>query len=157
LERPRVLLVDDTPEMVEYYGELLHADSYDIVGAAPNAAVALRMVRETKPQVVLLDISMPGMNGIELARRLRATKCYAALIFVSSDDGLATEAMAAGGSAFNFQQSYRFRSGSRDSRSTGGTEPHRGLARKQAVKSAGAYLRDIRLPITSMTARRHFS
>lgn len=100
MERPRVLLVDDTPAMIEYYGELLHADSCDIVGAAPNAAVALRMVRETKPQVVLLDISMPGMNGIELARRLRATGSYAAHIFVSSDDGLATEAMAAGGSAF---------------------------------------------------------
>jgi response regulator receiver domain-containing protein len=82
LERPRVLLVDDTPEMIEYYGELLHAGSYDIVGAALNAAVALHMVRETKPQVVLLDISMPGMNGIELARRLRATGWYAALIFV---------------------------------------------------------------------------
>jgi len=99
LERPRVLLVDDTPEMIEYYGELLNADSYDIVGAAPNAVVALGMVRETKPQVVLLDISMPGMNGIELARRLRAAGCHAAIIFVSSDDGLATEAMGAG-SAF---------------------------------------------------------
>jgi DNA-binding NarL/FixJ family response regulator len=86
--------------MIEYYGELLHADSYDIVGAAPNAAVALRMVRERKPQVVLLDISMPGMNGIELARRLRAAGCHAAIIFVSSDDGFATEAMDAGGSAF---------------------------------------------------------
>lgn len=100
MERPRVLLVDDTPEMIEYYGELLHAESYDIVGAAPNAAVALRMVRERKPQVVLLDISMPGMNGIELARRLRAAGCHAAIIFVSSDDGFATEAMDAGGSAF---------------------------------------------------------
>ena len=100
MERPRVLLVDDTPEIIEYYGELLNADSYDIVGAAPNAVVALGMVRETKPQVVLLDISMPGMNGIELARRLRAAGCHAAIIFVSSDDGLATEAMGAGGSAF---------------------------------------------------------
>jgi DNA-binding NarL/FixJ family response regulator len=100
LERPRVLLVDDTPEIIEYYGELLNADSYDIVGAAPNAVVALGMVRATKPQVVLLDISMPGMNGIELARRLRAAGCHAAIIFVRSDDGLATEAMGAGGSAF---------------------------------------------------------
>jgi DNA-binding NarL/FixJ family response regulator len=40
------------------------------------------------------------MNGIELARRLRAVRCQAAIIFVSSDDALATDAMDAGGSAF---------------------------------------------------------
>jgi DNA-binding NarL/FixJ family response regulator len=100
LERTRVLLVDDMPEMIEYYAEILNADSYDIVGVASNAVIAFGMVAEMAPQVILLDISMPGMNGIELARRLRAARCLAAIIFVSSDDALATEAMDAGGSAF---------------------------------------------------------
>lgn len=100
MERPRVLLVDDTPEVIQYYAAILNADSYDIVGSAPNAAVAFGMVAEKAPQVVLLDISMPGMSGIDLARRLRAAGCQAAIIFVSSDDALAMDAMNAGGSAF---------------------------------------------------------
>jgi len=100
LERPRVLLVDDTPEIIRYYAEILNADAYEIVGTAPNAAVALGMVAETAPQVILLDISMPGMSGIELATRLRAGGCKALIIFVSSDDALAADAMSAGGSAY---------------------------------------------------------
>ena len=100
MERPRVLLVDDTPEIIRYYAEILNADSYEIVGTAPDAAVALGMVAETAPQVILLDISMPGMSGIELARRLRAAGCDAAIVFVSSDDALAADAMNAGGSAY---------------------------------------------------------
>ena len=100
MERTRVLLVDDTPEIIEYYAEILNADSYDIVGAAPNAAIAFGMVAELAPQVILLDISMPGMSGIELARRLRAAGCRATIVFVSSEDSLAMEAINAGGSAF---------------------------------------------------------
>lgn len=100
MERPRVLLVDDMPEMIEYFRELLKTDYYDLIGAAPNAAMGLRMAQETKPHIVLLDISMPGMNGIGRARRLRASGCSAAIVFVSSHDALATEAMKAGGSAF---------------------------------------------------------
>lgn len=100
MERPRVLIVDDTPEVIEYYAAILTADYYDIIGSARNAAVAFGMVAEKAPLVILLDISMPGMSGIELARRLRAVGCQSAIIFVSSDDALAMEAMNAGGSAF---------------------------------------------------------
>ena len=100
MERLRILLVDDTPEIIRFYAEVLNADSYEIVGTAANAAVAFGMVAEMAPQVILLDISMPGMSGIELARRLRAAGCQAAIVFVSSDDALATEAMSSGGSAY---------------------------------------------------------
>src|SRR5438309_1232027 len=86
--------------MIEYYKAILKDSAFDIVGAAPNGFVALNMVRETAPDVVVLDIAMPRMTGIELAKRLRADGCLAAFVFVSSDDGLAADAIAAGGSAF---------------------------------------------------------
>lgn len=100
MERPRVLLVDDTPEIIEYYAQILNADSYNIVGTAPNAMAALGMVAKTSPEVILLDISMPGMTGIELTRQLRAGGFRAAIIVVSADDSLAIDAMNAGGSAY---------------------------------------------------------
>ena len=100
MERPRVLLVDDTPEILEYYAQILNMDSYNIVGTAPNAMAALGMVPVTSPDVILLDISMPGMTGIELTRRLRAAGFRAAIICVSSDDSLAMDAMNAGSSAY---------------------------------------------------------
>lgn len=65
-----VLVVDDDPDVREVLSLLLEIDGYQ-VRQAPNAAVALEAIEEHMPMCVLLDLEMPGMDGVELARRLR--------------------------------------------------------------------------------------
>lgn len=65
-----VLIVDDDPAVREVLGLLLQADGYRVHMAA-DAASALAATDELKPLCVLLDLQMPGMDGVELARRLR--------------------------------------------------------------------------------------
>ena len=99
MKQPRILLVDDIPEIIEYCTEILKKD-YEIVGTATNGTAAISAASVTKPDVIVLDISMPGLNGLEVAKRLRRTGCDAAIVFLSADDALATAAIAAGGSAY---------------------------------------------------------
>jgi DNA-binding NarL/FixJ family response regulator len=99
LRRPRVLLVDDTAEILEYCAELLRPD-YDIVGTASNGKSAITAFETTTPDVLVLDISMPGLNGIEVARRLRSSGCRAAIVFLSGNEEFAPAALEAGGSGF---------------------------------------------------------
>ena len=69
--KPKILIVDDTPENIQVIMETLK-DQYAIV-AAINGEKALKMaVAEPKPDLILLDIMMPGMDGYEVCRRLKA-------------------------------------------------------------------------------------
>jgi phosphoserine phosphatase RsbU/P len=70
-KKPKVLIVDDTPENIQVLMETLK-DQYAIV-AAINGEKALKMaVAEPRPDLILLDIMMPGMDGYEVCRRLKA-------------------------------------------------------------------------------------
>jgi CheY-like chemotaxis protein len=66
----RILVVDDYPDTAETMATLLRFYGYE-VGTAFDGQLALQAARANQPDVVLLDISMPGMNGYEVARRLR--------------------------------------------------------------------------------------
>jgi CheY-like chemotaxis protein len=66
----RVLVVDDCPDTVWSLAALLGIWGYE-VGTARSGAEALRSFGEFSPDVVLLDIGMPGMDGLEVTRRLR--------------------------------------------------------------------------------------
>jgi CheY-like chemotaxis protein len=66
-----ILVVDDCPDNRDSLALLVRCLGYDVQTAADGSA-ALRMAQEIPPDVVLLDIGMPGMHGYELARRLRA-------------------------------------------------------------------------------------
>ena len=68
---PRVLIVDDVPANVHILQSRLVANGYDIVTASDGEA-ALAAVRETQPDLILLDVMMPKMDGFEVCRRLRA-------------------------------------------------------------------------------------
>jgi PAS domain S-box-containing protein len=66
-----ILLVDDVPANLETLRELLETDQYRLIEAA-DGPTALRLARETAPDLVILDVMMPGMDGYEVCRRLRA-------------------------------------------------------------------------------------
>ncbi|HEV2845251.1 MAG TPA: response regulator, partial [Thermoanaerobaculia bacterium] len=68
----RILLVEDNLDAAEALGELLRMWGHD-VHIAHDGASALRTAQEVRPDVLLLDIGLPGMDGYEVARRLRAT------------------------------------------------------------------------------------
>jgi DNA-binding response OmpR family regulator len=71
-EKPplRVLVVDDTPDMVSSTMDLLRLDGHE-VDSCDNGAEVLDCVREFDPDVVLLDIALPGLSGWEVARQVR--------------------------------------------------------------------------------------
>jgi adenylate cyclase len=68
---PRILIVDDVPANVHILQSRLAAHGYDIVSATDGEA-ALAAVKETQPDLILLDVMMPKMDGFEVCRRLRA-------------------------------------------------------------------------------------
>jgi DNA-binding NarL/FixJ family response regulator len=71
MQRIRVLLVDDNLEFLDIAGSLLEGHDYEIVGKAENGEDGLKAAIRLQPDVVVLDVSMPGLNGFEVARRLR--------------------------------------------------------------------------------------
>jgi len=99
LNRPRVLLVDDTPEILALCAELLKSE-YEIVGTARDGKSAIAAFGTFSPDVVILDVSMPGLNGIEVATELRSSSCQAAIVFLSGETEFMMAAMDGGGSGF---------------------------------------------------------
>jgi two-component system response regulator AlgR len=89
----RALIVDDEPPARERLRRLLDdMDEVLVIGEAANGTEALRMCAELDPDVVLLDIRMPGMDGIEAARHLAVLEEPPAVIFTTAYDQHALEA-----------------------------------------------------------------
>lgn len=81
----RVLLVDDHKLMREGLTSLLaEAPDIDVVGEASDGRVALDMVRTLQPDVVVMDIGMPELNGVEATRRIRAEHARVKVIALST-------------------------------------------------------------------------
>jgi DNA-binding NarL/FixJ family response regulator len=93
----RVILVDDNPEMLDRAARVLAA-SCAIVAAVNDGSSALQQALALEPDVVVLDISMPGMSGLEVAVRLRDRGSKAAVVFltVHEDAEVLRAAKAAG-------------------------------------------------------------
>jgi DNA-binding NarL/FixJ family response regulator len=82
----RVLVVDDHPSFRRCASQLLLSEGFDVVGQAEDGAAALALAAELRPEVVLLDIQLPDMDGFAVADRLLAGAPELQIVLVSSRD-----------------------------------------------------------------------
>jgi DNA-binding NarL/FixJ family response regulator len=98
----RVVIADDHPFYREGLARLLRKSGIEVVGEAPNGEAAIRAAEETAPDVVIMDLNMPGMSGVEATRRLieRAPGCRVLVLSVSAQDEDVTKAMRGGAAGY---------------------------------------------------------
>lgn len=99
----RILIADDHGVLRAGLRALLSAESdLEVAGEAADGREALRLVSELDPDVVLLDVNMPGPDGIEVTRRLKTVKpeVRVLILTVHEDEGLLREAIRAGASGY---------------------------------------------------------
>jgi len=97
-ERPRVLLADDHPAMLTLTASVL-SDECLVVGKVTDGRALVAEAEQLHPDVIVLDITMPQLDGIEAARQLRCSQRPARLVFltVHEDADFARAALDAGG------------------------------------------------------------
>ena len=106
MSKPRVLIADDHTLVVEAFETLL-APACDVVGSVADGRALLAAVREHHPDIVVVDIGMPLLNGLDAARQVRQIDPSIKLVFVTmnEDPDLAAEAFRVGASAYVLKRS----------------------------------------------------
>lgn len=89
----RTLIVDDEPLAIERMQVICaELDGISVIGTASDGSSALRLAEKLKPDLLLLDMTMPGMDGLAVARELGRSGSNPAIIFVTAHDHFAVEA-----------------------------------------------------------------
>lgn len=83
-EKKRVLVVDDSNFLRNSLKKILEGSGYEVVGTAENGLEAVTKYKELKPDLVMLDIIMPQMNGLETLKLIRSVDPNANVVMVSS-------------------------------------------------------------------------
>jgi DNA-binding NarL/FixJ family response regulator len=106
MRRPTVLLADDHTLVAEGVGSLLQ-DEFDLVGTVGNGSLLLESAKVLRPDVIVADMAMPVLGGLDALRRLRADGLDSKVVFLTmhADPQLAAEAVRAGASGFVLKQS----------------------------------------------------
>jgi DNA-binding NarL/FixJ family response regulator len=103
VQNTTILLSDDNSAVLEHLEKMLEKDeSCKIVGAISDGRIVVREYLRLRPDVIIMDISMGDVSGIDLARDLRDSGCVAKIIFltVHEDSDFVNAGMGAGGSAY---------------------------------------------------------
>jgi len=97
----RVLLADDHETILQWVREVLGGE-FEIVASVKNGEEALREAQRLDPDVLVMDISMPVVNGLQVARQLSSERVRARIVFltVHEDEDFVTAAFSAGASAY---------------------------------------------------------
>lgn len=100
-DRPRILIADDHILIAEAFKKLLMTD-FDVVGVVHDGRLLLQKAQELKPDVVLVDIGMPLLNGLQAAQKIKRILPDTKLVYVSvnEDTDLVMEAFRRGASAY---------------------------------------------------------
>jgi len=97
----RILVIDDNPNVVDILHRCLRAEGYGVLSALTSDE-GLKLAILSRPELVLLDIALPGTNGIELLKRIRSINPTTRVIMVTgnTDSALAREALEFGALAY---------------------------------------------------------
>ena len=101
MPRPRILLADDHTLLLEAFKKLLES-TYDVVGTATDGHALVKAAEELKPDVILVDVAMPHLNGLDACERVRQRVPRAKLVFLTMNDDpdTAAEAIRRGASGY---------------------------------------------------------
>jgi DNA-binding NarL/FixJ family response regulator len=100
-KKPRVLIADDHPDLVKAITRVLTLD-YEVVGVVSDGSAVLDAAQRLQPDVVVVDLNLPNVNGLEACRQItRAVPDTKVIVFTAMDDPfLRQRALEAGASAF---------------------------------------------------------
>jgi DNA-binding response OmpR family regulator len=82
----RVLLVDDSKAFRDLLAEVATAAGLDVIATAASGEEGLRLFEELRPEALILDVRLPGMNGFEVAERIREMSEATRVVIVSATD-----------------------------------------------------------------------
>ena len=106
-EQPRVILVDDHDLFRTGLVNLLTEQGVHVIGEAATGDAALRLVRDLAPDVVVMDINMPGISGVDATREIAAfaPRTRVVVLTISADDGDVVDAVMAGACGYLLKDS----------------------------------------------------
>ena len=102
MTRPSVLLADDHPGLNVALGRLLALDDYEIVGSVEDGARLLEEAVRLQPDVIVLDLFMPTVNGLEACRELTRTLPRTRIIVLTAEDDAVVKRVVLAAGAFAF-------------------------------------------------------
>ena len=104
MARPRIFVADDNPAFLRELASLLAAE-FDVVATATDGRSALGLIRRYKPDLVVLDLAMPVLNGIEVSRELAMSSSNPPVVIcsVETDPEVVEAARKAGAAAYVFK------------------------------------------------------
>jgi DNA-binding NarL/FixJ family response regulator len=102
MTRPTVLVADDHRQFREALVALLELDGFEVVGQAADGADAVALAKQVRPDVVVMDLSMPVLNGLDATRLVRDALPWTPVLVLTAftGDELERAALAAGATAY---------------------------------------------------------
>jgi DNA-binding NarL/FixJ family response regulator len=101
--RIRTLIADDSPFVVQSLERFFkERNGFELVGVAGTGLKAVERAAQVRPDLVLMDIRMPGMDGLEATRRIKAREGAPVVIMLTLEDGAVVRAMAESAGADDF-------------------------------------------------------
>jgi DNA-binding NarL/FixJ family response regulator len=100
----RILIIDHHQDFLNTIVKMLRRD-FTIVGALTDGATGLAFALALNPDILILDISLPDIDGVEIAKRLAAAQCRAKIIFLSREEspGIVSATLDSGASGYVFK------------------------------------------------------
>lgn len=107
MKKVRLLLADDHDIVLQGLRSVLNLPDFEVVGSVGDGRSLVKAARDYQPDVIITDVTMPILNGIDAARRIRKVQPKMKIIFLTMhpDIGYATEALALGDSAYVLKSS----------------------------------------------------